>query len=189
MKIGVVSDTHGYFDPLLISVLAGVDRILHAGDVGSREVLDELELIAPTQAVRGNVDPLRLGLPPSCVIAIDGLQVELLHILPTHGATQATPDCSIEAGAGSRERPRRDFGAVNRMVVFGHTHQPAVFEMEGTLFVNPGSAGRKRFSLPRCCALMQLSGLEGQVNTISLEGYNRTVISSIRFEWEYERHA
>ncbi|MGH9357622.1 MAG: metallophosphoesterase family protein [Terriglobia bacterium] len=193
MKIGIVSDTHGYFDSRLTSLLAGVDRILHAGDVGSRPVLDELESIAPAHAVRGNVDPPELGLPPRRVMALDGLQVEMLHILPAP-QTQVEAWTMVnysadKAGAGSRERFLRNFDPATRVVIFGHTHQPALFEIKRTLFVNPGSAGKKRFSLPRCCALMQISGREGEIKLLSLEGYNEKVIGSIRFKWECRRHA
>jgi len=184
MKIGVVSDTHGYFDPRLTSILAGVDRILHAGDVGSQEVLDELETIAPAQAVRGNVDPPEFGLPLSQVIVLAGVQVEMLHILPapqTQIEAWSMGNLSAKAGAESRARFRQCFERATRVIIFGHTHQPALFELEQTLFVNPGSAGKKRFSLPRCCGLMQIASGEGEVKILSLEDYNENVIGSIRF--------
>ncbi len=82
MKIGVVSDTHGYFEPRLNDVLAGVDLILHAGDVGTLAVLDELSQIAPVRAVAGNVDPAQLALPPSLKLKLENVQVEVLHQLP-----------------------------------------------------------------------------------------------------------
>lgn len=192
MKIGLIADTHGYFDPHLTPLLTGVDEILHAGDVGSREVLDDLESIAPVHAVQGNVDPPELVLPLSRMIRLDGVQMEVLHILPA-------PQAQVEAwsmgnlparvATESRMRFRLCFGAATRVVVFGHTHQPALFELEKTIFVNPGSAGKKRFSLPRCFGLMQISAREGEVKILSLEDYNQSVISSIRFEWEGGRHA
>lgn len=175
MKIGIVSDTHGYFDPLLTPLLDGVDLILHAGDVGSREVLNEFESIAPTHAVRGNVDPPELGLPMSRTVEIGGFPVEMLHILTSE---QAVPENPGEAGAFTAK-----FKHIRRAVIFGHTHQPATFTEENTLFINPGSAGKKRFSLPRCFSLMQLSDTLCQVNTISLEGYNR-IMYAIQFERE-----
>jgi len=88
---------------------------------------------------------------------------------------------SAKAGAESRKRFRQCFDRATRVVVFGHTHQPALFDLEQTIFVNPGSAGRKRFSLPRCCARMQISDGEGEVKILSLEDYNETVTGSIRF--------
>jgi len=185
MKIGLVSDTHGYFDSRLISLLSGVDRILHAGDVGSQAVLDELESIAPVQAVRGNVDTSEFGLPLSLVIMLEGVQVEMLHVLPapqTEVEAWSMGNFSAKAGAESRERFRQRFEPATRMVIFGHTHQPALFELEQTLFVNPGSAGKKRFSLPRCCGLMQISSGKGDVKIFSLEDYNKeVVIGAIRF--------
>ena len=82
MIIGVVSDTHGFFDTRLGELLAGVELILHAGDVGKQEVLDELQRIAPVRAVRGNVDPSQLGLPFSMTLNLGETRLELLHELP-----------------------------------------------------------------------------------------------------------
>src|SRR5579859_5560849 len=77
MRIGVVSDTHGYFDPKLSELLAGVEVIVHAGDVDSQNILDELELIAPIHAVRGNVDGADLNLPPSLTLLFEGVQIQV----------------------------------------------------------------------------------------------------------------
>ncbi|HUX09032.1 MAG TPA: metallophosphoesterase family protein, partial [Terriglobia bacterium] len=81
MKIGLVSDTHGYLDPQLPDLLAGVETILHAGDVGSRAVLEDLGRIAEVRGVRGNVDPAELNLPPSLTLRFENLQVEIQHQL------------------------------------------------------------------------------------------------------------
>ncbi len=90
MKIGVVSDTHAFFDPRLADLLNGVDAILHAGDVGSQEVLDELGRIAKVHAVRGNVDPAELKLPPALTKRFEGVQLEIQHQLPV-------PQAELEA--------------------------------------------------------------------------------------------
>ncbi len=82
VKIGVVSDTHGFFDPRLVELLEGVEVILHGGDVGSLPVLDQLRQIAPVHAVQGNVDSPALGLSPSLIRRFDGVQIEMRHILP-----------------------------------------------------------------------------------------------------------
>jgi putative phosphoesterase len=173
MKIGVVSDTHAYFDPRLPEVLAGVDAILHAGDVGSKEVLDGLSGIAKVHAVRGNVDPARLKLPPALTLTFEGVQVEVQHQFPI-------PQAELEAwsdGAllGKMQPERRDtflktFGEATKVLIFGHSHKPCLLTMGHKLFFNPGSAGQQRFSLPRCVGLLEVfpRGIRGSV--LSLEG-------------------
>lgn len=175
MKIGVVSDTHGFFDPRLKDLLAGVDSILHAGDVGSREVLDELEKIAPVHAVRGNVDAASLELPPSIAQIFEGVQVEMRHELPV-------PQAELEywtdgAMLGKMQPERRDaflkaFDQGTRVVIFGHSHQPCLLTLGHMLFFNPGSAGHKRFSLPRSLGVLEVfpRGVRGAI--LGLERYN-----------------
>jgi uncharacterized protein len=182
MKIGVVSDTHGFFDPRLKEFLAGADAILHAGDAGSQEVLDELELIAPVHAVRGNVDAAALKLPPSLTERFGSVQVEMMHELPV-------PQSELEqwedgALLGKMQPERRDaflktFGAETRVVVFGHSHQPCLVTLGHTLFFNPGSAGHKRFSLPRCFGLLEIfpRGVRGTI--LSLERYNEKLPAKV----------
>lgn len=175
MKIGVVSDTHGFVDPNLLQLLAGSDAILHAGDVGSQEVLDELQSIAPVHAVRGNVDSKSLKLPPSLKKAFEGVQVELQHEL-------MAPQSELEHWAdgallGKMQPERREaflksFDKKSRVVVFGHSHQPCLVTIGHLLFFNPGSAGHKRFSLPRCFGLLEVfpRGVRGSI--VSLEHEN-----------------
>ncbi len=175
MKIGVVSDTHGFFEPRLKELLADAEAILHAGDVGSQEVLDELGKIAPVHAVRGNVDTASLELPPSLVKAFEGVQVEIRHELPV-------PQSELEywtdgALLGKMQPERRDaflkaFDPKSRVVVFGHSHQPCLLTLGHTLFFNPGSAGHKRFSLPRSLGVLEIfpRGVRGAI--LSLERYN-----------------
>jgi putative phosphoesterase len=172
MKIGVVSDTHGYFDPRLPELLAGVEAILHAGDVGAEEVLDELGQIAKVYAVHGNVDSPKLKLPPSLQASFEGVQVEVRHQL---SAPQAELEAWSDGALLGKMQPERregflqDFDEATRVVVFGHSHQPCLLTVGHRLFFNPGSAGQQRFSLPRCCGLLEVfpRGVRGTM--VSLE--------------------
>jgi uncharacterized protein len=127
---GVISDTHGLLRPQALEALAGVELIIHAGDIGSQEILLELHRLAPTYAVRGNVDRHRwaAGLPQSRIVEIDTAVLYVLHDLT---ALDLDP-----AAAGLQG------------VIFGHSHQPSVKERAGVLYFNPGSAGPRRFRLP-----------------------------------------
>ena len=130
MKIGLISDTHGLLRPEALRALAGVQHIIHAGDIGGPDVIAALRDIAPVDAVRGNNDkdawakqfPLRLALE------FKGVHIHVLHDLK---------ELDVEPAA-----------AGFRVVIAGHSHKPAVVERDGVLFVNPGSAGPRRFSLP-----------------------------------------
>lgn len=129
-RIGVISDTHGLLRDGAVAALAGVDLILHAGDVGRADVLQRLREIAPTVAVRGNVDtsPWGLTLPETEVVEVEG---RLIYVLHDRGALDLDP-----RAAG--------FAAV----IVGHSHRPDAAEHNGVLYLNPGSAGPRRFSLP-----------------------------------------
>ncbi|HKT11901.1 MAG TPA: metallophosphoesterase family protein [Terriglobia bacterium] len=182
MKIGLVSDTHGYFDPNLPELLAGVDSILHAGDVGSRKVLDDLGHIAGLRVVRGNVDPVELNLPPSLKMRFENVQIEMLHQLPV-------PQDELEQWSdGSplhRQNPNRisafleNFDPETKVVVFGHSHRPCLLTVGHKLFFNPGSSGMKRFSLPRCVGLMEVfpRGVRGSI--IGLEGQDGSLPGNV----------
>lgn len=182
MKIGLVSDTHGYFDPQLPELLAGVDSILHAGDVGSRTVLNDLGSIADLRVVRGNVDPVELDLPPSLKVRFENVQVEVQHQLPV-------PQDELEQwsdGSPLHQRnPKRtaefleNFDPATRVVVFGHSHRPCLLSVGHKLFFNPGSSGKKRFALPRCIGLMEVfpRGIRGLI--IGLEGQDETLPGSV----------
>jgi putative phosphoesterase len=131
MRIGVISDTHGYLDPRARAALQGVARILHAGDVGSPAIVDELEAIAPMQAVQGNVDagtPLARRFPATQRLRIEGVQIYLTHV----GGQPA-------ALARALPEPRPD------VYIFGHSHVALLETIDGVLFLNPGAAGRPRF--------------------------------------------
>jgi uncharacterized protein len=175
MNVVVISDTHGFFDPQLPELLRGAREILHAGDVGTAEVLDQLRAIAPTRAVRGNVDPASLGLAPtlSCQIANTGIY--MLHELPKPQSMlkEWAEAPSIEGRAA--ERCRRfvaEFPETCRVVIFGHSHEPCAHILGGILFFNPGSAGKKRFSLPRCFGMLDISASGARATFQSLERYN-----------------
>ena len=130
MLIGVISDTHGLLRPEAIAALRGVDRILHAGDVGDPGILDRLRELAPVTAVRGNVDrgPWAAALPKTELVEVEAVSIYLLHDL-------AELDLKPEAAG---------IGAV----IFGHSHQPKIEKRNGVLYFNPGSAGPRRFRLP-----------------------------------------
>ncbi len=175
MKLGVISDTHGYFDPRLPEMMAGVEAILHCGDVGSREVLDGLKRIGKVYSVRGNVDPKGVKLRRSQTLQFEGVQVRLQHQL-------LIPQSELEAWSDGtmlcKLHPERrdafldEFGAETRVVLFGHSHQPCLMTLGHKLFFNPGSAGQQRFSLPRCFGLLEIfpRGVRGTV--VSLERPN-----------------
>jgi putative phosphoesterase len=138
MKIGVVSDTHGLYRPKIARALHGVERILHLGDIGNQQVLDELGKIAPVTAVRGNND--RLGpssqFPETDVVLIADRYVYMLHDLGT---------IHLDPAAGK-------FAAV----LFGHTHVPNFYRRKGVLYFNPGSCGPRRFDLPVTVGILKV---------------------------------
>jgi len=138
MKIGVISDTHGLLRPEVAPALAGVERILHLGDVGKASILNDLAKIAPVTAIRGNVD--REGpcseLPETDVLLLEGRYVYLLHDLNT---------LHLDPAAGK-------FAAV----LFGHTHAPNFYKKKGVLYFNPGSCGPRRFELPVTVGLLTI---------------------------------
>jgi putative phosphoesterase len=138
MKIGILSDTHGLLRPEVAPALAGVERILHLGDVGSPSILKDLEKIAPVTAVRGNVD--RTGpcgkLPETEVALVEGRYIYMLHDLST---------LHLDPAAGK-------FAAV----LFGHSHVPNFYRRKGVLYFNPGSCGPRRFELPVTVGLLTI---------------------------------
>jgi putative phosphoesterase len=190
VKVGVVSDTHGFFDPRLAELLDGVEVILHGGDVGSPTVLGELRRIAPVEAVRGNVDSPVLDLPPSLTRRFAGVQIEMRHILPVPQAQLeewARDSVPSKAQAAKRKAFVEGFEAATRVVIFGHSHEPCLLVLGGKLFFNPGSAGRRRFLLPRCCGLLEIS-LRGITATIKLlERYNKRVPMDVRLDLDPAR--
>jgi hypothetical protein len=128
--VGVISDTHGLVRPEALAALAGVERIVHAGDIGAPAVLDALTRIAPVSAVRGNNDRERwaAGIPETEVVEVGDVSLYVLHDLH---------ELDLDPRAAG-------FAAV----IAGHSHQPRQEERDGVLFFNPGSAGPRRFRLP-----------------------------------------
>ena len=141
-RIGVISDTHGLFDDAVTEHFAGVDHILHAGDIGRAAVIDRLKAIAPVTAVSGNVDGFEAsGFPREEVVTIAGRRIALYHRLYEGGAM-------TQEGRAFLDRARPE------VCVFGHTHRPTTERLGGMLLFNPGSAGPKRFTLPRGIGLL-----------------------------------
>jgi uncharacterized protein len=182
MKVAVISDTHGYFDPQLTDFLCGVDEILHAGYVGCEAVLDQLGAISPTHAVRGNVDSASLGLPLALTRLIGGVELFMVHELPKpQSLLQGWANAGSVEGKGS-EHCRRflaGFPETHRVVIFGHSHEPCAVILGGILFFNPGSAGKKRFSLPRCFGLLEISTRGVHATFRGLERYNDDLPASV----------
>ncbi len=139
MLIGIISDTHGLLRPEAERALQGVNLIIHAGDVGDPEILAKLKLIAPVFAVRGNVDtaPWAKELPVTTVVEAGATSLYVLHNL--------------------RELDLRPEAAKFDFVMSGHTHHPEQLEQQGVLYINPGSAGPRRFRLPVSLALLNLA--------------------------------
>jgi len=150
MKVGVISDTHGLLRPEAVRALAGVEQIIHAGDIGSVEVLIELAKLAPVTAVVGNVDtqqPWAEGIPERRQFNLVGWRITLLH-----------DRAQLELGECIDNE-------VADLVISGHSHRPQWQQADGTRWLNPGSAGRRRFNLPICLALVELheTGIEVEI--------------------------
>ncbi len=143
MRIGVLSDTHSLLRPEALAALHGVDHILHAGDVGDPAILEKLAGIAPLTAIRGNID--REGpcadLPSTEAVELNGTLIYMVHAI-------ADLDLNpVAAGIG--------------IVISGHSHKASIARADGVLYLNPGSAGPRRFSLP--LTLARLTGPAGQL--------------------------
>jgi uncharacterized protein len=152
--VGVIADTHGLLRPQIASVFAGVDLIVHAGDVGARTVLDGLSAIAPVQAVYGNVDdPHDPSLARERTVSAGGLTI---HV--SHGHELGRPTAELALA-----RYRAD------VVIFGHTHRACVVRAaDGRLGFNPGAAGPRRFDLQPSVARLTIAGAAADVEIISL---------------------
>jgi uncharacterized protein len=151
--IGLISDTHGLVRPDVHTALAGVELILHAGDVGGDDILDELQLIAPVRAVYGNTDPPGdPRLTESIEIAIGGVRV---HV--SHGHEVGSPT------------PAKLLGRYNAdVIVYGHTHKQLLTSAGGRWVVNPGAAGPRRFDLMPSVARMTIRGRDVEIEIVSL---------------------
>lgn len=138
-KIGLISDTHGLLRPEALDALRGSELILHAGDVGEPEILDDLGKIAPVVAIRGNVDTA-----PWCQKLNETELVETS--VATFYLVHNVADLNLKPAA-----------AGIHIVLFGHSHQPTQYEKDGVLYINPGSAGPRRFNLPTSLARLDLT--------------------------------
>jgi putative phosphoesterase len=150
VRIGLISDTHGLLRPEALDYLAGCAHIIHGGDIGGPGILEQLAAIAPLTAVRGNND---LGdwadaLPETALLRFEGVAVYAIHDLK-----QLDIDPAAEGV---------------RVVVSGHSHKPVQDERKGVLYVNPGSAGRRRFSLPIALGELLVDGDHVQSRVITL---------------------
>ena len=136
--VGVISDTHGLVRPEAAQALAGVDAIVHAGDIGKPDVLETLERIAPTHAIRGNVDRDAWARDVPDVLHLE-IGRHAAHVV--HNIHDLAFDPALEGLS---------------MVIAGHSHQPLIDDREGVMFLNPGSAGPRRFKLPVALALIRV---------------------------------
>lgn len=136
----MISDTHGLMRPQALEALRGCDHIVHAGDVGAPEVLDALRALAPVSAIRGNIDraPWTQSLPERLDLALAAARVHVLHDLKALAFDPAA------AGVDA--------------VVCGHSHRPGLHARDGVLYLNPGSAGPRRFRLPVSVGFLHLAG-------------------------------
>jgi putative phosphoesterase len=142
-RIGLISDTHALLRPGALEFLLGCDHIVHAGDIGPEAILDRLREVAPLTAVRGNNDTAEWAqaLPEACMLELAGHRIYVLHDLKLLDIDPVTEGVDV--------------------VISGHTHRPLVRSDRGVLYVNPGSAGPRRFSLP--IALGELSLRDGRL--------------------------
>jgi uncharacterized protein len=151
LQIGLISDTHGLLRPQALAALGGSDLIIHAGDVGKPEVLAALRKLAPVVAVRGNVDksPWADILPETAVAEAGSVLLYVLHDLQALDLDPAVAGFQV--------------------VVSGHSHQPGKFERDGVLYINPGSAGPRRFQLPVSVARLNLERAPFEVEFVELQ--------------------
>ncbi len=150
VRIAVISDTHGLLRPEATAALRGADLILHAGDIGSPEILAALRRVAPTRAVCGNNDrgAWAKRLPERLAVRLEGTRILVVH----------------DRKSLDVERARAGFD----VVVSGHSHQPCIERIDGIVYVNPGSAGPRRFRLPVSLARMTIAGDRVRVRLVTL---------------------
>lgn len=150
VKVGLISDTHGLLRPQALAALRGCDYLIHGGDIGKPEIIDALSAIAPLTMVRGNNDTddtWACEVPYEAVLRIGSLAIYVTHILADVPET-LPPDVAV--------------------VVTGHSHKPLQQTRNGVLFINPGSAGPRRFKLPITVGVLHIDGLDVQGELIEL---------------------
>jgi putative phosphoesterase len=150
-RVGLISDTHGLLRPEAVTFLRGSDFIVHAGDIGDASILRDLNALAPVTAVRGNNDK---GAWAKAIADFEVLQVEDVSIYVLHEVAGLDLD-PVAAGF--------------QVVVSGHSHKPAIQTRDGVLFVNPGSAGPRRFTLPIAAAELDISGASVKARLVELD--------------------
>jgi uncharacterized protein len=150
-RVGLISDTHGILRPEALRFLGGCEAIVHAGDFGVASILDELAALAPVTAVRGNIDrdAWADALPHTALVRIADVCIHVIHDL-------AQLDIDLQA-------------AGVQVVVSGHSHKPVIARRHGVLFVNPGSAGPRRFTLPITIGELIISGADVSARIVDLE--------------------
>jgi uncharacterized protein len=148
-KVGVISDTHGLMRPEALEALRGCDRILHAGDIGSPSVLEALEALAPVTAIRGNndKDAWAKRIPETIEVRIERTNILMLH---------SVKDLDVDAASDAD------------VIVSGHSHRPASERRDDVLYLNPGSAGPRRFKLPVTIAILRVDGAQARARIIEL---------------------
>lgn len=151
MRIGLISDTHGLLRPEAVAFLQGCGHIVHAGDICDAGILDALGRIAPVTAVRGNND---VGAWAERLRSVEELVLQAVGIAVVHDLADLEPGAAAARGW--------------RVVVSGHSHQPRIVERDGVLYVNPGSAGPRRFRLPISAGELQIQGEDVQARTVEL---------------------
>jgi uncharacterized protein len=151
VRIGLISDTHGLLRPEATASLRGCSLIIHGGDIGGPKILEELGSIAPVTAVRGNNDIGRWAerLNETEIIEVQGVRIYAIHNL-----AEMTGDARAEGV---------------RVIVAGHSHKPLIEERDGLLFVNPGSAGPRRFKLPIAVGELMIEGTSVTARIINIE--------------------
>lgn len=150
MRIGIISDTHGLLRPEAVAALKGCDRIIHAGDIGKAEVLDALRELAPLDTIRGNVDSGEWAaeIPERLDLQLGGLRIHVLHDLKELALNPADAGIAV--------------------VIAGHSHQPKIEQIDNVLYINPGSAGRRRFKLPISLALLDIEDGQPRPQLVTL---------------------
>src|SRR5688572_25111910 len=142
MRVGVISDTHDFLDPKVLSFFAGVDHILHGGDIGRPRIILDLETIAPVTAVLGNTDDSGLHYKETEIVTLAGWKFLIHHIVSP-------------LSLGDELKAKIDREQVD-VVVFGHSHKPFCQKIGKVTFFNPGYAGKPRFAMPRTVATLEL---------------------------------
>lgn len=148
--VGVISDTHGLLRDEALAALQGSDYLIHAGDVGDETILEALRAVAPLTVVRGNVDTQAwsMQLPHGDMLEVAGVRIYVVHDLGTLDIVPASAGVSV--------------------IVFGHSHHPDVFKRNGVTYLNPGSAGPRRFRLPVTVGRIEIEGGQAHAKIVEV---------------------